>query len=383
MNFYYGAGKIPHDEFRERCSAAEAAHVRRSAIFALLLGVVYLVIGKYYWLEWMSECSSKSPIHNVLWQAIWCLVALTVGPFLIGIFSFLSKDLGDWPRCPACGKKICRLLPTIASKRCLHCNTVIIEDKRQFVSGFELPPSLDEAIAKGIRVRSGGSDTQSLQSMRIVFIGTPMVVLSFFLVGVKGDIELEPLMEKIVLLMGFAIIAFCGIAPLIPIKWMIGVMKKLYIYPKEAGAFCPECGVVPSIYVARVSGCCADCGAKIAELPVDSDEFPTVDWHQFRHYWMWDIRGGMILAILTFPLSIMMKAAVLWWWPLLSVGVIWLFYFAILIKRKREAQIPQKCPNCQRNLSQAMWSLLHYGRCPHCRRKLVRDEDDGKGGRHV
>ena len=47
MNFYYGAGKIPHDEFRERCSAAEAAHVRRSAIFALLLGVVYLVIGKY------------------------------------------------------------------------------------------------------------------------------------------------------------------------------------------------------------------------------------------------------------------------------------------------------------------------------------------------
>ena len=144
----------------------------------------------------MSECSSKSPIHNVLWQAIWCLVALTVGPFLIGIFSFLSKNLGDWPCCPACGKKICRLLPTIASKRCLHCNTVIIEDKRQFVSGFELPPSLDEAIAKGIRVRSGGSDTQSLQSMRIVFIGTPMVVLSFFLVGVKGDIELEPLMEN-------------------------------------------------------------------------------------------------------------------------------------------------------------------------------------------
>lgn len=373
MDNYFYSGPIDWRDFLSQLDRECAAARMRNVILAWVIGIFYLVIGQSCWLVWMSHCS---PVE----QAVRGLAMLVAGPALLGMAGCGSRLLGFWPRCPACGKRIYKPSPTIQTKRCPHCHAVILSDSRTLSRGYELPPMVTVPTTGDKRFAVTTYNSEFLQGVRTVGSAVLLMPLFFLFFGMKGGEGLEPMTEKMVLLMGGAMLCISGVAPLIPLSWPIGILKLLRLWPKGQSMFCPECGNMPVPSEVRLSGCCSECGAKLLELIPEPDTPEMLDRQKFKRYWMWNIRVGMILAILTFPLLIMMKAAVLWWWPLLSVGVIWLFYFVILIKRKREAQIPETCPNCTRGLSQAMWSLLYYGRCPNCTRKLVRDENDGKGG---
>ena len=132
MNFYYGSDKIDWREFRERINRETDNDCLRNAILAWMIGIVYLVIGVFYWKQWMAQCDWKE-------QAIWILPVLGGAPIFLGICSAFSRRLGDWPHCPACGKRLHELCPTIATKRCPHCNAAILADARGIAPGYELP----------------------------------------------------------------------------------------------------------------------------------------------------------------------------------------------------------------------------------------------------
>ena len=90
MNFYYGSGKIDWREFRERINHETDNDCLRNAILAWMIGIVYLVIGVFYWKQWMAQCDWKE-------QAIWILPVLGCAPIFLGICSAFSRRLGDWP----------------------------------------------------------------------------------------------------------------------------------------------------------------------------------------------------------------------------------------------------------------------------------------------
>ena len=89
----------------------------------------------------------------------------------------------------------------------------------------------------------------------------------------------------------------------------------------------------------------------------------------------------IVLVLIAYPLLVCISVAEKWYF-LCIVGAVFLLYQMVLLYLKRWAAIPQKCRHCESSLTQSEWTLLFYGRCPNCRRKLVRDDDPGKGGDH-
>lgn len=376
MNFYYGSGKIDWREFRERINRETDNDCLRNAILAWMIGIVYLVIGVFYWKQWMAQCDFKE-------QVIWLLPVLFGVPVLLVGCSAFSRMLGDWPHCPACGKRLHELCPTIASKRCPHCNAVILADARDIVPGYELPLTPAE-ISTGKQGYSPSNYTSDgIKSMRTLWGGIPLVILLFCALGLKRSLELEPLMEKTVLLMGGSVIAFCGVATLIPVNFIAGILRRLRLMPENQSAYCPECGAIPLRRIARLSGCCSECGAKLLQLTEEPDTPEMIDWKRLKCYCRWSMNPWtrIALAVTAYPVlaSVLIIAK---WYFLCIVGAVFLLYQMVLLYLKRQAAIPSKCPHCKSLLTQNEWILLHYGRCPNCRRKLVRDDDPGKGGDH-
>lgn len=375
MNFYYGSGKIDWREFRERINRETDNDCLRNAILAWMIGIVYLVIGVFYWKQWMAQCDFKE-------QAIWLLPVLFGAPVLLVGCSAFSRMLGDWPHCPACGKRLHELCPTIASKRCLHCNAVILADARDIVPGYELLLTPAE-ISTGKQGYSPSNYTSDgIKSMRTLWVGIPLVILLFCALGFKRSLELEPLMEKTVLLMGGSVIVFCGIAPLVPVNFIAGILRRLRLMPENQSAYYPECGAIPFWRIARVSGCCSECGAKLLQLTEEPDTPEMIDWKRLKCYCRWSMNPWtrIALAIIAYPVlaSVLIIAK---WYFLCIVGAVFLLYRMVLLYLKRQAAIPSKCPHCKSLLAQNEWILLHYGRCPDCRRKLVRDDEVSSSGR--
>lgn len=377
MNFCYGADKIDWREFRERVNREADNDCLRNAVLAWMIGIAYLFVGIFYWKQWMAQYDFKE-------QAIWMLPVLFGGPVLLGICSAFSRMLGEWPRCPACGKRLHELRPTIATKRCPHCNAVILADARGIAPGYELPLTPAEIRARKQGYSPSDYTSDGIKSMRTVIVGVPLVVLLFLALGINGDLELEPLMEKAVLLVGGSVIAFCGIAPLIPVNFIAGILHRIRLMPKNQSAYCPECGAMPFWRIARLSGCCSECGAKLLKLPEESDTPEMIDWKRLKRYcrWSMNLRIGMGLALIAYPVLVCARITKNWSF-LYIVGMIFLLDLIISLRLKRQAAIPKKCPHCESLLAQSEWTLLYYGRCPNCRRKLVRDGDAEKGGDHA
>ena len=368
MNFYYGSDKIDWREFRERINRETDNDCLRNAILAWMIGIVYLVIGVFYWKQWMAQCDWKE-------QAIWILPVLGGAPIFLGICSAFSRRLGDWPHCPACGKRLHELCPTIATKRCPHCNAAILADARGIAPGYELPLTAAEISAKKQGYSPSAYASDDIKNMRTLWVGISLVILLFFALGIKRNLELESLMEKVVLLMGGSVIAFCGVATLIPVNSIVGILHRIHLMPENQSAYCPECGTIPLCRIVRLSGCCSECGAKLLQLTEEPDTPEMIDWRRLKRYCLWSMNlwTRIVLILIAYPLLVCIRVAEKWYF-LCIVGAVFLLYQMVLLYLKRWAAIPKKCRHCESSLTQSEWTLLFYGRCPNCRRKLVRDD---------
>jgi len=358
--------KINRQDFRDWLNQASASARMLTSILAWLIGLAYLLVGAFFWREWMAQYDLKI-------QAFWMLPVFAAGPALLGFAALFNRIVGNWPRCPTCGKKIHALLPTLASKRCPHCHALILEDTRELSPGYLLPLTMEESLEK----KPGYTlsvDTEFLRKVRIILVTPPLMIALFLAFGLNHDMELELMMAAIVQIMGIAIIGMVGLPSLISISWMTHVCRFLQLIPKEQFIYCPECGCIPSASIARRTGCCSECGAKLLELANEPDTPDMLDWHAVKRYETGKSRSAIIAAVLypVFLLGSLLKC----WRLLWALGAIYAITIWQDFRLKKLARIPKKCPHCSRQLAQsAIRSLLNYGRCPRCNHKLVRDGD--------
>lgn len=365
--------KIPHitqkfswQEFRDWLHQASASARMRTNILAWLIGLAYLLVGAFFWREWMAQYDLKT-------QALWMLPVFAAWPVLLGFAALFNRIVGNWPLCPACGKKIHTLLPTLASKRCPHCHALILEDMRELSPGYLLPLTMEESLEK----KSGYTlsvNTEFLREVRIILIAPLLMIALFLAFGLNRDMELEPMMTAIVQTIGVAIIGMAVLPSLISIPWMTRVCRSLRIIPKEQFIYCPECGCIPSASIARRTGCCSECGAKLLELANEPDTPDMLDWHAVKRYETGRSRSAIVAAVL-YPMFLL--GSLLKCWRLLwALGAIYAITIWQDFRLKKLARVPKKCPHCSRQLAQsAIRNLLNYGRCSRCNRKLVRDGD--------
>jgi len=358
--------KINRQDFRNWLNQANASARMRTNILAWVIGLAYLLVGAFFWREWMAQYDLKI-------QAFWMLPVFAAGPALLGFAALFNRIVGNWPRCPTCGKKIHALLPTLASKRCPHCHALILEDTRELSPGYLLPLAMEESLEKKLGYTLS-VNTEFLREVRIILVTPPLMIALFLVFGLNLDMELEPMMAAIVQIMGVAIIGMVVLPSLISIPWMTRICRSLQLIPKEKFIYCPECGCIPSASIARRTGCCSECGAKLLELANEPDTPVMLDWHAVKRYETGKSRSAIIAAVL-YPMFLL--GSLLKCWRLLwALGAIYAITIRQDFRLKKLARIPKKCPHCSRQLAQgAIRSLLDYGRCSRCNHKLVRDGD--------
>ena len=104
-----------------------------------------------------------------------------------------------------------------------------------------------------------------------------------------------------------------------------------------------------------------------------------IDWQRLKRYCRWNLLTRIVLILIAYPLILCFSVAEKWYF-LCIIGAVFLLFQMVLLYLKRWAAIPKKCRHCESLLTQSEWTLLFYGRCQNCRRKLVRDDDFNHSG---
>ncbi len=353
--------------FHDRIGHETHAEGVRNIVFAWLVGLTYWGVGESHWQGWMDD-------YDLPWRALYTLLALIVCPVLLWGCSRFSRKLGNWPRCPACGGQLYALLPTIASKRCPHCNTTILSDFRSLAPGYELPLTPREIMEKKPGYPPCSFDENGLQSARTVFVVAPLVVAVFFMLGLKRNMDVDDMLCKTISALGGGVIALSGIAPLLSIRFMLSWLHRLRLMPKNQSAYCPACGTIPEYRTARQSGCCSGCGIQLLNLPDEPDTPEMVDWHKFKDLMNWRKYYGIGATFAAFSILFLVKKH--------TISAIFFFVFLVIVdlfisgKLRRRAGVATRCPHCAFPLERSYWSILRFGRCPNCSRRLVRSQDE-------
>lgn len=152
---------------------------------------------------------------------------------------------------------------------------------------------------------------------------------------------------------------------------------------------CPICGEVYSPELMKYTGRCSVCASIIDPAWPPDENSPDVilptpaDLQAYRT----EQTKNMISCLLFFVIIVPATGYCYFilrinFYALMALGAVFLIspvIFASIRERKLNKiakNIFHRCPFCQKHTN----GRLPFLRCPHCRRKLVRDGDDGKGG---
>lgn len=387
------------DLHKELKSERKAMAVR-SSIFNFFLGVAYLLVGCFIWEKMVAP-------WNLLRQAAAFLIALVAWPLLLGGFDWInSLLLTRWPRCPVCRAKLSSFQPAL--RRCPKCHSRIVYDRRKLRSGYILPPP------EAMRMRPPNPQSSSIgmaagQSLLLFAIVVPTLLVSFFLFPKKGsmDVNIPRLTASCVTILGVFVI-FCrfvgdtGVEKLLKLcVWIDRKCDKLNrkfdknyrsVIPAPEH-LCPHCHQEPAHRLAAVTGNCSCCGAPILETIQEPDTPEMMDWnHLHRYAKIQNIRLFYVPGVLL-PFLLLLKNFQDFWlfWVIegtlfLAIPLFWVM--VVLRGLRRKWQLNFRCPECSyqnkfSNNAGAWRFLLQTGHCANCRRKLVRDDDPGKGDDHA
>ena len=372
----------------------------RSSIFNFFLGVAYLLVGCFIWEKMVAP-------WNLLRQAVAFLIALAAWPLLLGGFDWLNRLLlTRWPCCPVCRKKLRNF--RLELRRCPECHHRIVYDRRKFRPGYALPPP------ETMRIRNPNQRSVSVgmmigQLLLLFAIFIPILLASFLLFPGKGnmDVNFPHLTASGVTILGFFVI-FCrifggaGVEKLLKlIMWIdrkcdrlnskLGKNYRSVIPAPEH--LCPHCHQEPAHRLAAVTGNCSCCGTPILETIQEPDTPEMMDWnHLHRYAKIQNIRSFYVLGVLL-PFLLLLKIFQDFWlfWVIegtlfLAIPLFWVM--VVLRGLRRKWQLNFRCPECNyqnkpSNNVDAWRFLLQTGHCDNCRRKLVCDDDPGKGDDHA
>lgn len=387
------------DLHKELKSERKAMAVR-SSIFNFFLGVAYLLVGYFIWEKMVAP-------WNLLRQAAAFLIALVAWPLLLGGFDWInSLLLTRWPHCPVCRAKLSSFQPAL--RRCPKCHSRLVYDHRKFRPGYALPPP------ETMRIRNPNQRSVSVgmmvgQLLLLFAIVIPTLLASFFLFPDKGnmDVNLPRLTASCVTILGVFVI-FCrfvgdtGAEKLLKLcVWIDRKCDRLNRkFDKNYRSMipapehlCPYCHQEPAHRLAAVIGNCSCCGAPILEIAPEPDTPEMMDWNNLHRYAkIQNVRLFYLLGVLL-PFLFLLKIFQNFWlfWAVggILIFIIPLFWCGVVLRNlRRKWQLNFRCPECSyhnksSNNAEAWRFLLQTGHCANCRRKLVRDDDPGKGDDHA
>ena len=387
------------DLHKELKSERKAMAVR-SSIFNFFLGVAYLLVGCFIWEKMVAP-------WNLLRQTVAFLIALVAWPLLLGGFDWLNcLLLTRWPCCPVCRKKLRNF--QLELRRCPECHHRIVYDRRKFRPGYALPPP------ETMRIRNPNQRSVSVgmmigQLLLLFAIFIPILLASFLLSPGKGnmDVNFPHLTASGVTILGFFVI-FCrifgvaGVEKLLKlIMWIdrkcdrlnskLGKNYRSVIPAPEH--LCPHCRQEPNHRLVAVTGNCNVCGASLLETTPEPDTPEMMDWNKLHRYAKIQELGllyslGVLLPFL-FLLKIFQDWRLFWGIAGILFFAIPLFWQMVVLRGlRRKWQLNFRCPECNyqnkpSNNVDAWRFLLQTGHCANCRRKLVCDDDPGKGDDHA
>ena len=156
---------------------------------------------------------------------------------------------------------------------------------------------------------------------------------------------------------------------------------------------CPHCRQEPNHRLVAVTGNCNVCGASLLETTPEPDTPEMMDWNKLHRYAKIQELGLFYSLGVLLPFLFLLKTFQDWrlFWGIagilfLAIPLFW--QMVVLRGLRRKWQLNFRCPECNyqnkpSNNVDAWRFLLQTGHCANCRRKLVRDDDPGKGDDHA
>jgi membrane protein len=350
--------------------------------FAFFQGALFVAAGCYFQqlLQLTGRCiSSKYSL---------AVYGVTVSSLCIGLIAsaMLLSAVDLWrssSRCPHCHRRFLRKSYLTAGNRCPHCRgTLYVPEK---IGRLTLP------------------EFSFYTPAYFCFLSVPMLTC-LGCVSFIGEVPRALLYTQLAWIgTGILWIAFFPL-----FAWYFGKYLSRCAGKKRKENSCSVCGGYYDPLILRLSGNCSVCGSQLdPDWPPPEPESPanlprvrevrTLRQNKMDAVFgifliVWWIFSGVQLFLPSEHLLQMIPSLFPW-------GFLLIFFY-ILIRIFRSWKIVKpfwKCPYChfgpfQFQKEPPEWNpqgrdviacQYYFLRCPNCRRKLVRDDDAGKGGRHV
>ncbi len=360
-------GRIPWSEFRAEINREVSAERVRNGIFAWLSGLGCIAFGLYGWTRWTDGLS-------LMEQAAILAVLATAWPLSLWLAALPVRALGRWPRCPACGEKLTAPLPTLATRRCPHCDAAILRDPRPAATGYRLPEHVKRSIST--------ADIEAVPAMA-AYLACPLFLT--VLMANVWELAAGEMMREIVVVAGGMILFLSGILPFLAPKAGAVAVRCVSRFLRDRSRFCPECGRIPVAGVVRLSGCCSECGVRLIDPPPSGPEPPASPmlWRNLRRYRKF---WRAYLAVSIAPAGVFLFAGpflayrlrFVAGWSMVGIFVLVQFFWLAFLNPRlcRRLGITLRCSGCRGKDKEMIDMLLHYRRCPCCLRKRVRDGEE-------
>lgn len=173
---------------------------------------------------------------------------------------------------------------------------------------------------------------------------------------------------------------------LLPLIHRLGRKLKL---PFDRRMPCPVCGEKPHAMHLQYTGNCSVCGSQIDPEwpPAEPDPVAALPtWEELRRFGRW--QSVLSLAVIVIACLLLLfgiskgKMEQKWLTNAGIISAIVVFFVGIMLAAycsARQCHLPRRCPYClgksSQNLHAQMSAFRRYGRCPNCRRRLIRGEE--------
>ena len=318
-------------------------------------GFAYLVLGTFFIriLIWASPYPWRNSIAGFPLIS-WCV------PFIVG-FPFYKLYA---PRCHSCQTKFTDPGLAVALRHCPHCHEELF--RAATLANVSLPR------------------TYPLFTTGVLVVGLftcGILADGFYMFMSSADIA-QTAVDSIQFLMlysGFCLLCF-------PVLKYVKVKKT---YPKSLP--CKICGESFSFKHLRYTGNCSVCSSPLDPEWPPAEPEPLAELFTREHVQKKDklqsiqsvIIIGMMFICIFIPLfwvRIFSRDETIQLFTVIFGLIFWIVCILVLGRKQEKWGMTISCLYEQDKSVLLSWKFLsYYGRCPNCRRKLVRDDDAGKG----
>lgn len=273
--------------------------------------------------------------------------------------------------CPACDCKLegyPQISEVVATRRCVHCQNVIIGTEGELVQLTE--------------THQPSETPQSRKLQRLLLLGRTGAVwwIGAILYAAIARLLFDHYQPWLANQLGEIIVPF--VMPIISVPGVAllgwGLLRGLKQFV-QCDYNCPKCTEPLSEHTLQSTGCCGRCGAIIRPERMVASADPPVDGSltlsEFRDRSLWS--GPNAWVLLAEYLLMFAGMVVFPWvgsWPFYGIAVAIFSYFLLTELKRKKLCRSLNCPACSRSLFTKGWLTISTRRCGHCGCTVIRDD---------